>query len=114
MTPALPGALIRGPDSFCSPTTSGFFERPVVRLLAGVELSGNGPKKSLNDSVKRLVGSIFVLAATQACACRDTWCDSKVNALNNPGVSPNWYNIFLSRISLLIHFVSRVNLEAEV
>jgi hypothetical protein len=83
-------------------------------LLAGVELSGSGPRKSLNDSVKRLVGSIFVLAATQACACRDTWCDSKVNALNNPGVRPNWHNIFLSRISVLIHFVSRVNLEAEV
>jgi len=75
---------------------------------------GNGPRKSLNDSIKRMVGSIFVLAATQACARRDTWCDSKVNALNNPGVRPSWHNIFLSRISVLIHFVSRVNLEAEV
>jgi hypothetical protein len=77
-------------------------------------LSGSGPKKSLNDSIKRLVGWIFVFAATQVCACRDTWCDSKVSALNNPEVRPNWHNIFLSRISVLIHFVSRVNLEAEV
>jgi hypothetical protein len=69
--------------------------------------------RSMTPSNAWLV-SIFVLAATQACACRDTWCDSKVNALNNPGVRPNWHNIFLSRISVLIHFVSRVNLEAEV
>src|SRR5450755_3144892 len=48
------------------------------------------------------------------CRVATYWCDSKVNALNNPGVRPNWYNIFLSRISALIHFVSRVNLEAEV
>jgi hypothetical protein len=69
-------------------------------------------KKSLNESINRLVD--FSACRDAACACCDTWCDSKVNALNNPGVRPNWHNIFLSRISVLIHFVIRVNLEAEV
>jgi len=41
-------------------------------------------------------------------------CDSNANAMNNPGLGHNCPNIFLSRISQLIHFVSRVNLEAEV
>jgi hypothetical protein len=41
-------------------------------------------------------------------------CDSNANAMNNPELSHNCPNIFLSRISQLIHFVSRVNLEAEV
>jgi hypothetical protein len=36
-------------DSFCSPTTRGFLEKPVARLLGGVELRGNRPQK--NDSM---------------------------------------------------------------
>ena len=51
---------------------------------------------------------------SRLCCIQCDGCDSKANAMNNPGLGHNCHNIFLSRISWLIHFVPRVNLEAEV
>ena len=70
------------------------------RIHGKVECGSFGAKPSCNDSRKRVFGFGF----RESCLCCNARCDSKANVVDIQEPRHNWHQIFLPRISALIHF----------